>query len=56
MSYIREHADMNFMAIPYEQIPAHYDTAMTMLSYVSLIQQAIIEKKREQLFSDHLPK
>jgi hypothetical protein len=56
MLYVKNHANMNFTAIPYDEIPSEYDTAMTMLSYVSLIQQAILEKKREDLFSDYLPK
>jgi len=52
MQYIKKTANINLMGIPYDQIPAQYDKAMTMLSYVSLIKQAILEKKREELFKD----
>jgi hypothetical protein len=56
MSYIKDHADLDFMSVPYNQIPAQYNVALTLLSYYSLIQQAIVEKRRQDLFRDYLPK
>ena len=50
LSYIKSHVDVDLMAIPYQQIPEKYQAVMTMLGYASLIQQALLAKKREELF------
>jgi hypothetical protein len=55
LSYIKSHVDFDLMAIPYQQIPAKYQAVMTMLGYASLIQQALLAKKREELFREYLP-
>ena len=43
------------MAVPYNEIPAKYADVMMLLSYVSIIQQALLEKKRHDLFREYLP-
>ena len=55
LSYIKSHVDFDVMTIPYKDIPAKYQAVMTMLGYASLIQQALLANKREELFREYLP-
>jgi hypothetical protein len=56
LDYIKSHASINLIEVPYDKIPSLYEIAMTLLSYLTLIQMAIVEKNREDLFRDYLPK
>jgi hypothetical protein len=51
LSYIKSHVEFDVMAIPYKDIPAKYQAVMTMLGYVSIIQQALLAKKPRGIVS-----
>lgn len=54
MAYIKQHIGVNFTSPPVAPVPEQFEAVMTLLSYYSLIQQAITEKKKENLFKDYL--
>jgi hypothetical protein len=52
---IKRVCDTDIMRVPLAQAPNKYEEVMTTLAYASLIQNALMDYKRRELFREYLP-